>query len=71
MADGKRVLVVLGSFQDAERAAAASNAAKGTRVIQATVEGRKMYRVVAGPFPSQQAEAVRRGASDGAWLLPL
>jgi hypothetical protein len=70
-ANGRKVLVVLGSFQDAERAAAASNAAKGTRVITATIEGRKMYRVVAGPFESQQAESMRRNVSEKAWLLPI
>lgn len=69
--NGRKVLVVLGSFQDAERAAAASSTAKGTRVIAATVDGRKMYRVVAGPFESQQAESVRRNVSDKAWLLPI
>lgn len=69
--NGRKVLVVLGSFQDAERAAAASNAAKGTRVITATIDGRKMYRVVAGPFESQQAEAMRRNVSEKAWLLPI
>lgn len=69
--NGRKVLVVLGSFQDAERAAAASNAAKGTRVITATIDGRKMYRVVAGPFESQQAESMRRNVSEKAWLLPI
>lgn len=69
--NGRKVLVVLGSFQDAERAAAASSAAKGTRVVAATIDGRKMYRVVAGPFESQQAESMRRNASDKAWLLPI
>jgi cell division septation protein DedD len=68
---GRKVLVVLGSFQDAERAAAASSTAKGTRVMAVTVDGRKMYRVVAGPFESQQAEAMRRNVSDKAWLLPI
>ncbi len=69
--NGRKVLVVLGSFQDAERAAAASATSKGTRVMAVTVDGRKMYRVVAGPFESQQAEAMRRNASDKAWLLPI
>lgn len=69
--NGRKVLVVLGSFQDAERAAAASATSKGTRVMAVTVDGRKMYRVVAGPFESQQAEAMRRDASDKAWLLPI
>lgn len=69
--NGRKVLVVLGSFQDAERAAVASSTAKGTRVIAATVDGRKMYRVVAGPFESQQAEAVRRNVSGKAWLLRI
>ena len=71
MGNGRKMLVVLGSFQDAERAAAASASAKGTRVIAATVDGRKMYRVVAGPFESQQAEAMRRNVSEKAWLLPI
>ena len=70
-ANGRKVLVVLGSFQDSERAAAASASAKGTRVMAVTVDGRKMYRVVAGPFEPQQADAMRRGASDKAWLLPI
>jgi len=69
--NGRKMLVVLGSFQDAERAAAASASAKGTHVIAATVGGRKMYRVVAGPFESQQAEAMRRNVSEKAWLLPI
>jgi hypothetical protein len=69
--NGRKVLVVLGSFQDADRAAAASSSAKGTRVIAATVDGRKMYRVVAGPFEAQQAESVRRNVSEKAWLLPI
>ena len=69
--NGRKVLVVLGSFQDAERAAAASATSKGTRVMAVTVDGRKMYRVVAGPFESQQAESMRRNASDKAWLLPI
>ncbi|MHB1217995.1 MAG: SPOR domain-containing protein [Alphaproteobacteria bacterium] len=69
--NGRKVLVVLGSFQDADRAAAASSSAKGTRVIAATVDGRKMYRVVAGPFEAQQAESVRRSVSEKAWLLPI
>lgn len=68
---GRKVLVVLGSFQDADRAAAASGASKGTRVMAVTVEGRRMYRVVAGPFGPQQAEAMRRNAAGGAWLLPI
>lgn len=68
---GRKMLVVLGSFQDADRAAAASSSAKGTRVMAATVDGRKMYRVVAGPFEPQQAESLRRSASDKAWLLPI
>ena len=69
--NGRKVLVVLGSFQDADRAAAASSSAKGTRVIAATVDGRKMYRVVAGPFEAQQAESMRRNVSEKAWLLPI
>jgi hypothetical protein len=69
--NGRKMLVVVGSFQDAERAAAASASTKGTRVIVATVDGRKMYRVVAGPFESQQAEAMRRNVSEKAWLLPI
>lgn len=69
--NGKKMLVVVGSFQDAERAAAASASSKGTRVMAVTVDGRKMYRVVAGPFESQQAEAMRRNVSEKAWLLPI
>lgn len=69
--NGRMMLVVLGSFQDADRAAAASSSAKGTRVIAATVDGRKMYRVVAGPFEAQQAESMRRNVSEKAWLLPI
>lgn len=67
----RKMLVVLGSFQDADRAATVSGANKGTRVVPVTVEGRKMYRVVAGPFDPQQAEALRRGSGERAWLLPL
>lgn len=68
---GRKVLVVLGSFQDADRAAAASSASKGTRVMAVTVEGRRMYRVVAGPFGPQQAKGMRRNIAGGAWLLPI